>query len=435
MEVGNSSLRVNLVGHLGARDGLGEAARQLGDALESAGVAVARIDASGGAPAAPHPLNLLCLNPDQLPGFAERAGERFFAGRPTAGLWWWEAPDFPLGLSWAFDYVDEVWVASRFIAEALRPRAPVPVHTVALPFSPLAPAAKSRSDLGLPEGFTFLFVFDYLSTARKNPIGAIESFERAFDGAADAHLVLKAHNPHRHPEAAARVREAAARNPRVRLIERSLPEADKNALIAACDCYLSLHRSEGIGLTIAEAMYFARPVIATGWSGNLELMNGTNSYAVDYSLRPVGEHAWPYRPSGEWAEPSLDHAAELMRHVLASPDEAAERGRRAAEQIRQERSPEVAGRSLLTRIEGLSGGDGGQRPLPSSTSQRARRLLERGPLPPWRGRGNPLRLLRRALLRALRPQTAHQQEVDREILEAVAELERRVEELERKQRP
>jgi hypothetical protein len=104
-------------------------------------------------------VNLLCLNPDQLAGFAARAGESFFASRPTAGLWWWENPDFPLGLSWAFDYLDEVWVASRFIAEALVPSAPIPVHRVELPLTPAPPAQKARGELGLPEGFLFLFVF------------------------------------------------------------------------------------------------------------------------------------------------------------------------------------------------------------------------------------------------------------------------------------
>jgi glycosyltransferase involved in cell wall biosynthesis len=433
----DAGLGLNLVGHFGARDGLGEVARQLARALAEGGLELARIDADSPNGRSRHALNLLCLNPHELPGFAAAVGEEFFAGRPTAGLWWWESPAFAPGLTWAFDYLDEVWVASHFVAEALAPSAPIPVHRVELPLSPAPPVAKGRAGLGLPDGFVFLFVFDYLSTARKNPLGAIESFGRAFEPESGASLVLKAHNPRRHPKAARLVREAAAAHPDVHLIERSLPDGEKNAMIAACDCYLSLHRAEGFGLTIAEAMYFARPVIATGWSGNLELMNEANSYAVDYSLRPVGD-AWPYRPLGEWAEPHLDHAAELMRHVFASPDEAAERGRRAGKEVRERRSLASAGRTLVTRIEGLAqAGHRGRRepPLPVTTSQRARRLVERGPDPSWRGRLNPLRWLRRALLRMLRPLTAHQREVDREILEAVTELERRVEELEDRLKP
>jgi glycosyltransferase involved in cell wall biosynthesis len=428
---------VNLVGHFGARDGLGEVARQLAGALSEGGLEFTRIDAASPDGRGGHSLNLLCLNPHELPGFAAAVGEEFFAGRPTAGLWWWESPAFAPGLSWAFDYLDEVWVASRFVAEALGPSAPIPVHRVELPLSPAPPVAKGRAELGLPEDFLFLFVFDYLSTARKNPVGAIEGFARAFEPGSGAALVLKARNARRHPEGARQVREAAAAHLDVHVIERSLGEADKNAMIAACDCYLSLHRAEGFGLTIGEAMYFGRPVIATGWSGNLELMNGANSYAVDYSLRPVRD-AWPYRPLGNWAEPDLDHAAELMRHVFASRDEAADRGKRAAEEIRQRRSSAAAGRTLVTRIEGLAqAGHRGRRepPLPATTSQRARRLVERGPDPSWRGRLNPLRWLRRALLRMLRPLTAHQREVDREILEAVTELERRVEELEDRLKP
>jgi glycosyltransferase involved in cell wall biosynthesis len=433
MSSDNAPAGVNLVGHLTARDGLGEAARQVGRALDSRGLNCARIEASSSAGLGPHPLNLLCLNPDQLPGFAARAGERFFRGRPTAGLWWWENPDFPLGLTWAFDYLDEVWVASSFIAEALAPRAPIPVHTVKLPVVPAPPAAKGRAELGLPDGFLFLFVYvdHYFSTPRKNPLGAIEAFRRAFAPGSGAVLALKSWNASRDPEAARRVREAAAAHPDVYLIERSLPEADKNAMIAACDCYLSLHRAEGFGLTIAEAMYFERPVIATGWSGNMDLMDGDSSYAVGYRLRPVGDDAWPYRPFGNWAEPDLDHAAELMRGAFDRPAEALERGRRASVRIRRERSAEAAGPALAERLLALAAsGPRGRPPLPQTTSQRARRLAERGPEPSRRGRLSPLRLLRRALLRILRPQASHQQEVDREILEALTELERRLEELE-----
>jgi glycosyltransferase involved in cell wall biosynthesis len=427
---------VNLVGHLEAHDGLGEAARQLAGALEAQGLDCARIEAAEANGAAPHRLNLLCLNPHQLPGFAARAGERFFAGRPTAGLWWWENPDFPSGLGWAFDYLDEVWVASSFIAAALEPSAPIPVRRIDLPVIPVPPAAADRDALGLPPGFLFLFVFDYLSAARKNPLGAIEAFRRAFEPGSGAALALKSWNASRNPAAARRVREAAAGHPDVHLIERSLPEAEKNAMIASCDCYLSLHRAEGFGLTIAEAMYFERPVIATGWSGNQELMDGRTSYAVSYGLRPVGADAWPYRSQGSWAEPDLDHAAGLMRGVFERPPEAAELGRLAGERMRRERSAAAAGRGLVERVMALAAsGPRPRPPLPPQASQRARRMVERGPEPSRRGRGNPLRFLRRALLRLLRPQTAHQQEVDREILEAVSELERRVEELEGRARP
>ena len=99
--------------------------------------------------------------------------------------------------------------------------------------------------------------------------------------------------------------------------------------MAACDCYVSLHRAEGFGLTMAEAMAIGKPVIATGYSGNVDFMSGENSYLVDYALGRVGPDCEIYPPEGEWAEPSIEHAAELMRRVRDEPAEAAAKGGRA----------------------------------------------------------------------------------------------------------
>ena len=121
-------------------------------------------------------------------------------------------------------------------------------------------------------------------------------------------------------------------------------------MFAGCDCYVSLHRSEGFGNTLAEAMYLGKPVIATGYSGNMEFMTPQNSYPVDYTLRPVGDDAGPYPAAGEWAEPDVGHAARLMRHVFEDQEEAAERGRRAAEDLRRNHSAEAAGRAMSERI-------------------------------------------------------------------------------------
>src|SRR5213076_1122404 len=107
----------------------------------------------------------------------------------------------------------------------------------------------------------------------------------------------------------------------VHIIDRSLSRGELDGLMAACDCYVSLHRSEGFGLTMAEAMYVGKPVIATGYSGNLDFMTPHNSYLVDYEVVAVGEGAAPYPAHAEWAEPSVEHAACLMRHVFEHREE------------------------------------------------------------------------------------------------------------------
>src|SRR5436305_469366 len=117
--------------------------------------------------------------------------------------------------------------------------------------------------------------------------------------------------------------------PDIHVIDRSLTGDEKDALMAACDCYVSLHRSEGFGLTLAEAMAMGKPLIGTGYSGNVDFMNEDNSFLVDYEMTLVGPGCEIYPPEAEWAEPSVGHAAELMRRVYERPDVAARIGARA----------------------------------------------------------------------------------------------------------
>ena len=126
--------------------------------------------------------------------------------------------------------------------------------------------------------------------------------------------------------------------------------AEKNAMLASCDCYVSLHRSEGFGLTVAEAMLLGKPVIATRYGGTLEFMNDENSYLVRWEPTAVGEGAYPYSPEDIWAEPDLDHAAELMRHVVAQHDEARQRGLLARRHILERHSPAIAGEAMRRRL-------------------------------------------------------------------------------------
>lgn len=355
---------VNVVGYLEAELGVGEAARQLIGALESQGVPVARIgrwleDTRNDHPFAHQPaptqgpfgVNLLCENAAFTPEAVAELGRPFFEGRYTVGLWFWEVTSFPEEWDRSFGFVDEVWVASEHVASAIRSRSPVPVTRISLPVEPETPEPLGRAELGLPSGFCFLLVFDYNSVLeRKNPLGLVEAFERAFGSADGVALVLKAINGDRHPEARDRVRAAAAAHPCVHLVEDFLPARRKNALIASCDCYVSLHRSEGFGLTLAEAMYFERPVIATAYSGNLEFMTPENSYPVGCDLRRIGSGSEPYPAEGEWADPDLSEAAALMRRVVEHRDEAAERGWRAGEDIRRTHSRQAAARAMRERL-------------------------------------------------------------------------------------
>ena len=272
----------------------------------------------------PYDFNLICVNADMLPIVATALGRRFFEGRHTTGLWFWEVSHFPEQWQPSFDYLDEVWVASEHIAETLRPLSSTPVHTIRIPITPGQPDQASRAELGMPEGFCFLFVFDYRSVfRRKNPLGLVEAFCKAFEPGSGPSLVIKSICGDEFPAEREALAAAVRERPEIHLIEETITTAMKNAMIASCDCYVSLHRSEGLGLTMAEAMYFGKPVIATAYSGNLDFMTEENSFLVPHTMVEIGPDADPYPPDKEWAEPDLGRASALMRQAFENPQGAA----------------------------------------------------------------------------------------------------------------
>ena len=158
------------------------------------------------------------MNADMLPEFARQAGEEFFAGRYSIGLWFWEIEQFPERWRGSFSLLEEVWAPTAHVASALEPVATVPVTTVRIPVQLPALEPRSRAELGLPEDkFLFLFSFDYLSVfERKNPLAVIDAFTRAFAPGEGAGLVIKCINHERDPAAHAELRAAAARASRHR---------------------------------------------------------------------------------------------------------------------------------------------------------------------------------------------------------------------------
>jgi glycosyltransferase involved in cell wall biosynthesis/SAM-dependent methyltransferase len=451
-------LGVNLAGYLSSELGVGEAARQMRLALESAGVRTAPVDVPVAAPEMPaafarlaeddlpFDFNLICVNADMLPELAGVAGERLFAGRRSAGLWFWEVAKFPARWQGSFEHVDEVWVASEHVAEAIRPSSPVPVKTVRVPVTPVAPAEASRADLGMPEGFCFLFVFDFRSVFhRKNPLGAIEAFRAAFPAHSGTSLVIKSVSGDLFPAEARELAAAAAEHPDVHLIGETVSAEIKNAMIASCDCYVSLHRSEGLGLTMAEAMYFGKPVIATAYSGNLDFMDADNSYLVEHSLVRIGPDAAPYPPEAEWAEPDLAHAATQMRHVFEHSAAAAARGRQAAADIRRTHSPQAAGELLVAHLRGEENAVAtatstlARRPVtavpdgdPASGRAQLHHLLRFQEPPPRPGSGRWRGFAKRVFMRILRPYASHQERINVSAAAAIDELGVAIGELERR---
>ena len=357
---------VRAVGYFRAELGMGEHGRQLVEALQEAGADVVTTTWTETISRQEHafreltsdvePLvNLLVINADETPVFAQAAGRHFFRNRYTVGAWAWELEEFPATHDAAFELVDEVWAGSDFARDAISARTSKPVHSVPPPVPvPVVDPTITRQSLGLPQGFVFLFAFDYLSVPkRKNALGLITAFSQAFTPNEGPTLVVKTINGDKHPDARAALRRAAAERPDVLLLEHYVSAAERTALMALADCYVSLHRSEGFGLTMAEAMSLGKPVIATGYSGNLTFMDEDNSYLVPYTRVPVGPDAAPYASDATWAEPDLAVAADLMRRVWKAPEEAAGVGARAAADIEAKHSPRARADAVAVRLEAI----------------------------------------------------------------------------------
>lgn len=371
---------VNVAGYFNAELGLGVAARALVAALEASEIPFNTISFTETVNRQSHPfehrksgkgpadINIVCINADQISAFAEQSGPELLHGRYTIGVWFWEVEDFPRLFHGAFNYVDEVWVASEFMRETFLKVSPKPVFKFHLPIlKPQIDLSLSRADLRLPNQFVFLFSFDFFSVLeRKNPVGLIEAFSRAFQPGEGPALVIKTINGDKRTRELEKLRYAARHRPDITLLDGYLSAIENSTLTAQADCYVSLHRSEGFGLTIAEAMALGKPTIATAYSGNLEFTTADNSYLCPFQRVQVGPEKEPYPADALWSEPDIDAAARLLRHVYTNQSEARDRGRRAAEDIRECHSPERAGPIIRDRLAKIRRRRETVRPLRSS---------------------------------------------------------------------
>jgi glycosyltransferase involved in cell wall biosynthesis len=354
-----------VAGYFRAELGIGVAARLILSALDAARIPYNTLSFDATANRQSYPftdrvrenqvsdINIVCVNPDQLSLFAEQTGPELRRGRYTIGVWFWEVEDFPRLFHGAFNYVDEIWVASDFMRETFLKVSPKPVFKFRLPvLAPEVDPSLSRPALHLPElQFVFLFSFDFLSVLeRKNPLGLIKAFRRAFSNGEGPALVIKTINGDKRVLEIEKLRYAIQGRSDIILMDGYLSQVENNTLTELSDCYVSLHRAEGFGLTIAEAMALGKPTIATAYSGNLEFMSGQNSYLCPFQRSEVGPEREPYPADSHWAEPTVEAAAALLRQVYDDQEEARARGRRAAEDISSSQSAGAAGTIIGGRL-------------------------------------------------------------------------------------
>ncbi|WP_312785460.1 glycosyltransferase family 4 protein [Stenotrophomonas indicatrix] len=364
----------NLLGYISGQFGLGVSARAYSSALLQVGYPVTLIDSDIDIPhsradrslaghvaasSTSFDTTVVFVNPDQFDAAIDSVGRQRL-GRRVIGCWFWELPQAPEAWRGAIEQVDEIVVATAFVAEAFRAVTDKPVTRIPFPLLPAATSALTRGHLGLPDdAYVFLCTFDCNSSLdRKNPEGVINAFLRAFPADRnDVRLLLKSSNGMRNPELLRRLAMATQGDPRIMLRDGVIDVSHVNALQALSDCYVSLHRAEGLGLGMAECMRLGKPVIATAWSGNRDFMDEGNSFLVDYSLVPVRPGQYPHAEGQVWAEPDIDHAAKQMQRVVADPEHALRVAQAGRATILQDMSLERTGRLFATHLDRSSGLD------------------------------------------------------------------------------
>ena len=364
-------LGLNLVGYFRADLGIGESVRCMARAAEAAALPLALVDlklpcknplsddtlAARLQPDNPHPVNVIHVDPPGMRDLDYHHGPGFRRGKYNIGYWAWELPEFPDAWTHFAEYCQEVWAPSRFAAEAIALKVPVPVLTMPHAISFARPAGDFRAEFGLPaDRFLFLFLYDLNSySERKNPAAVLEAFRRSGLAGSGTGLVIKVHNIAGNPADFERLRAAAAELPNVTLITRTLSRREIYELEAACDCFISLHRSEGFGLAVAESMYLGKPVISTDWSGTTEFVTAANGCPVRCALVTLDRNHGPYAKGQTWAEPDVDHAAWWMRQLAQDRPLVQKLGAAARATMEDKFSPATIGARYRQRLEAIAG--------------------------------------------------------------------------------
>ncbi len=361
---------VNLVGYPRSIIGEGEFIRQTASSLKQThldfGIVDDQLTASHGQAddrLAPHirsdnpfKVNIFHLKPGQMESSIVMLGRSFVENRYNIGYWTWELGEFPTAWQAPLDFLDEVWCPSRFIQSAVSKRSSKPVlyQPISIELEPAANFNRKHFSLS-SKAFIFLFVFDFKSyVSRKNPQACVEAFLKAFPKKNETvNLVIKSMDGALYTKEFANLREQAKTDPRILLIDEKFRPDEMTGLMQTSDCFISLHRSEGIGLGLAQSMLLGKPVIATGYSGNTDFTLEDNSCLVKYDLIEVGEKEYPFAKGQVWADPDVDHAAWYMRKLV--DDEGYRKSVAAKGQvfIRDQHNCRVTGERYLSRLREL----------------------------------------------------------------------------------
>jgi glycosyltransferase involved in cell wall biosynthesis len=272
----------------------------------------------------PSKIHIFHLNGDEVEPAFSHLGNNWFKDSYNIVFPNWELENYPKDWGEKLSLFDEIWAPTFFIYKSLLSVVTKPLKVVTLSSEVNLSSFLNRKYFGIPYNtYIFLFFFDFRSyIERKNPEAVLESFEKLLTSKKNpkTKLVLKLNGAEGFDDKLTELKKKlAVFNDKIILINKTISDNEVKNLIRCCDSFVSLHRSEGFGRGLAEAMYLGKPVIATGYSGNLDFMGNDNSLLVDYKLIPLKNGEYPYWENQHWADANTDHAASFMSDLIDNP--------------------------------------------------------------------------------------------------------------------
>jgi glycosyltransferase involved in cell wall biosynthesis len=302
----------------------------------------------------PHAVNVIEVTPDELPTVFRNVGRSHFDRSFNILRTYWELSKAPEVWRSTLGPIDELWAPNAFVAASFRTIFDRPIVIVPPCIEPPVPEPGGHRLFDLDEHrFHFLFSFDYFSfPQRKNPLAVVRAFRAAFpDLSSPVGLIIKSAGSIRHsPQMKEELQDAARYDSRIRIIDESLSRQEMLSLIVAVDCYVSMHRSEGFGLGMAEAMALGKPVIGTNYSGNTDFLSDQTGYPVPYVLIDVAPDEYVHTEGQVWADPDEDACAAAMRRVFVNREEAAAKAAAAQQFVAERYGPVTVGSIVERRL-------------------------------------------------------------------------------------
>ncbi|MFM0705119.1 glycosyltransferase family 4 protein [Paraburkholderia sediminicola] len=364
---------VNIIGFPQGILGLAEDARMMGHALQLASVPHAFINAPIAGPAKvdttvsrlltlepKYRVSVFCLPPPEMMRLALEGGRKLIDSATfKVGAWPWELPQWPTAFGRVHQFVDEIWAQSRFVQTAFRKLGDTPVHHMPMAVDIPAPTQRVRGRFGLPENdFLFYLMFDGNSwLTRKNPLAGVQAFQKAFDASVSGvGLVIKGMNIRESDPIWKRIRDIASRDPRIHIVSEKLTRQDSINFMASLDSYISLHRSEGFGRVIAEAMLLGQPVIVTNFSGNVDYCDAETSFLVDGELVPLRAGDYLFHEGQYWCDPDVEQAVQQIRRVFEDVEARTRIAAAGQQRLSQDYSIDAVSRHYAARMAEIEAG-------------------------------------------------------------------------------